>query len=167
MATVCREEEADLVIMGDLIPSDPGGSQYRELLRALAAELGIAERVHFLGWRDDALEVMASCDVFVSASHAEGLPGAVREAMGLGKAIVATDAGGTAEALGDTGFVVPCGDEKVLADKILHLLRCDSLRKSMGQAARIRLRTLFSTDQLAKNYSNLISELYQCKGIRV
>jgi len=167
MATVCREEEADLVIMGDSIPSNPGGSQYRDSLRSLAAELGIADRIHLVGWRDDALDVIAACDVFVSASYGEGLPGAVREAMGLGKAIVATDAGGSAEALGDAGFVVTCGDADALAEKIVCLLRCDSLRKSMGEGARTRFRTLFSTDQLVKSYAGLISELYQCKGIRV
>ena len=69
-------------------------------MEALAADLGIAEQVLFLGQRDDVPDLLAAADLFVLASLFEGLPLVVLEAMALDLPVVATRIGGTSEALG-------------------------------------------------------------------
>ncbi|WP_447005114.1 glycosyltransferase family 4 protein [Saccharothrix isguenensis] len=88
-------------------------------LRAQATRLGLADHVEFLGAVDHAtaLREMAACTVFVNPSWTEGLPTTVLEAAAIGRAIVATDVGGTAEIIDDgvTGSLVPARDPRALA----------------------------------------------------
>jgi len=79
-------------------------------LRALASETGIAERVHFLGFRNDVPDLTAALDVAVLASvDCDASPASVKEAMYLRKPVVVTDIGGLREMVDDavTGRVVP------------------------------------------------------------
>ena len=87
----------------------------RVRLRAQAVSEGVADRVQFTGALShaDALRTMATCDVLASLSTHEGLPHVVLEARALGLVVVATDAGGTVEALGDsTRHVVVEGEDE-------------------------------------------------------
>ncbi len=88
-------------------------------LRAQVARLGLGEHVSFLGAvdHDTALREMAACTVFVNPSWTEGLPTTVLEAAAIGRAVVATDVGGTAEIIDDgvTGRLVPARDPGALA----------------------------------------------------
>jgi glycosyltransferase involved in cell wall biosynthesis len=70
-------------------------------LRALHAQLGLGPRFQFTGYRPDAVRVMSAFDIFCLASHHEGLPIAMLEALTLGLPIVATDVGGIRELIGD------------------------------------------------------------------
>ena len=80
-------------------------------------ELGLRDHVELLGFRPDAVDVMAACDAFTLASAWEGLPVAVMEALALGLPIVATAVGGVAEHLDATcAVLVPPGDPAALAD---------------------------------------------------
>ena len=78
-------------------------------MRALHERLGLGDRVLLLGQRDDAVRVLAACDVFTMASDNEGLPVALMEALALGLPVVATAVGGIPEAVTDgvEGLLVP------------------------------------------------------------
>ena len=102
---------------------------------------GIADRVRFMGHRSDVAEVLSAADIAVLPSlSGEAFPRAVIEAMAMGRPVVATDVGGTREAIveGVTGFVVSPGDAEALADRIGRLAGNEAMRAAMGQAARRR-----------------------------
>lgn len=89
-------------------------------LEALRDAAGLGERFRFLGHRADAPRLVSAFDVFVLASHVEGIPVALMEALVLGVPVVVTDVGGTRELVTDgrEGLVVPPGRPEVLATAI-------------------------------------------------
>ena len=122
------------------------GGAYRRGLEELAAERGVADRVHFLGYRGDAAQVIDQLDVLVLPSWIEGLPLVVLEAMAHGKAVIATPVGGTAELVadGETGLLVPARDAAALAAALARLARDPALRERLGAAGRARVAEHFS-----------------------
>lgn len=119
-------------------------------LRTMADSLGIDRQVNFLGLRKDVPRLLAGAQVFILASHWEGLPLSILEAMQAGLPVVATDVGGVSEALVDreTGFLVSCGDVSALKDRIAQLLEDEALRARMGQAGRRRYDQLFTLERM-------------------
>ena len=113
-------------------------------LHDLAAQLGLGDRFRFLGYRSDAVEVMAGFDVFCLASHHEGLPIALMEALVLGLPVVATRVGGIAEIVTDgrEAILVPPGKPESLADALLALVDDPARRLEMAARARTRGDTL-------------------------
>jgi glycosyltransferase involved in cell wall biosynthesis len=109
-------------------------------LHALHAELGLGDRFRFLGYRDDAVRLMSGLDVFCLASHHEGLPVALMEALALGLPAVATTAGGTPELVTDgvEGLLVPPGRPDRLAEALVAVTTDDARRKDMAGAAALR-----------------------------
>ncbi|MGB8858677.1 MAG: GNAT family N-acetyltransferase [Ilumatobacteraceae bacterium] len=93
-----------------------GQGPLEERVRALHSDLGLGDTVQLLGYRPDAVDVLAAADLFVMASKWEGLPVALMEACALGLACVLTEVGGMPDALGSTGarWVAP-GDSTALA----------------------------------------------------
>ena len=115
-------------------------------IRRLAGEERIRRFVHFAGHRKDAAALVGGSDIFVMPSLArEGLPKAVIEAMAQGVPAVVSDAGGLPElvAAGESGLVVPAGDEKALAGAIRFLAGDRSRRQQIGQRGQDRIRTHF------------------------
>ncbi len=84
-----------------------------------------------LGRRDDVPDLLAAADVVVSASRWEGQPLGLQEALRAGAAIVATDAGGTREVVGDAAVLVAAGDAAAMAGAIERLV--DDLRRTGGR----------------------------------
>jgi glycosyltransferase involved in cell wall biosynthesis len=81
--------------------------------------------------------------------------------MACGLPCVVTDVGDSARVVGDTGMVVPPKNPQALADSILHLLTMDKQKKrELGIAARQRINSLFSIDNIARQYEDLYSNLY-------
>lgn len=112
--------------------------EYADSLPALAAELGVADRVHFTGHRSDATALMASVDVVVHASRKpEPFGLVVAEAQALGRAVIATRTGGPQELIADgrTGVLVAPGDATDLAQGLRRLLASSEARSSLGAAA--------------------------------
>jgi glycosyltransferase involved in cell wall biosynthesis len=113
------------------------------LLRALTAQ---AERtgapVRLLGRREDVADLMAAADVVASAAVWEGQPLAVQEALALGAAVVATDAGGTREVTGDAAVLVPVGDAAALGGAVADVLADEPRRTALRAAATARAATL-------------------------
>ncbi len=112
-------EDAVLVLAGD--------GEDRAATVALAEELGISERVRFLGYRDDLGSLYSAFDVFLLTSANEGAPVVVIEALAAGVPVVATDAGGTASVVdeGETGLLAPVGAVEQLQQSVARL-RTDS-----------------------------------------
>lgn len=107
-------------------------------MRARHEQLDLGDRVLLLGRRDDAVRVLAACDVFTMASDNEGLPVALMEALALGLPVAATAVGGIPGAVTDgvEGLLVPPKDPAALADAIATITADATLRTAMAGAAR-------------------------------
>ena len=132
---------------------------YLAHLRAEAGTLGLSDRMHFLGFRDDVPEVMAAADVIVLPSWSEGLPLAVLEAMACGKPVVATPVGGVGRAVveGVTGVLVPPGEPITLASAIARLLVDPISAAAMGIEGRRRVESRYSLARFTRS----VEELYE------
>ncbi len=104
------------------------------------ARLRLGDGFRLLGAKQDPSAVMAGCDIFVLASHYEGYPIALMEALALSLPIVATAVGGVAQAVspGVEGLLVPPGRPDLLAAAILDLAASPERRRQMASAARAR-----------------------------
>ncbi len=129
-------------------------------LRRHARELGVEARVHFLGYREDLLEVYGALDVFVLPSLSEGFPTVNLEAMASSLPVVTTDVGGAAEAVieGVTGHVVPPGDAGALAAAIARLCDSGESRRAMGCSARREVRARFGHDAMVERVGQVYAE---------
>jgi len=138
--------EALILIAGD-------GSEAADLRRR-SAELGLGDRVRFLGnvSRTDMPGLVASSDVVVLPSLKEATSVAGLEAMACGKPLVGTTVGGLPQIITDgvTGLLVPPADPNALAEAILGLLRDSALRETMGAAARARVEREFAWPAIAR-----------------
>jgi glycosyltransferase involved in cell wall biosynthesis len=107
--------------------------------------LGLAEDVHFLGWRDDIPELLALCNLFVLPSLGEHFGRVLIEAMAMEKAVVATDAGGVPEVVvhGETGLLVPPGQPKEMADAVVDIVKDPARAARLGKAGRKRVEAEF------------------------
>jgi glycosyltransferase involved in cell wall biosynthesis len=130
-------------------------------VRLLTTQLGIADRVRFLGHRDDALELVAGFDVAVLPSDREGCPLAVLEYMALGRAIVATRVGGVPDLVADgaQALLVDRGDSVQLAQAIDRLLADDGLRAALGASARDVQQADFDLDAVVRRIEQLYERL--------
>lgn len=138
--------EVDLVIIGD-------GSE-RSRLQEMAAELGIASRVHFAGWVENPFPTLAEAEVFLLSSAIEGFGNVIVEAMALGLPVVCTDAvGGPSEILegGEHGFLVPIGDDKALAARVAELLRDDQVKQRYVNRSLERARD-FDVEEVSPQF---------------
>ncbi|MDQ1385878.1 MAG: hypothetical protein QOG65_3257 [Actinomycetota bacterium] len=117
-----------------------GQGPMQQALHEQAARLGLGERFRFLGYRSDAIAVMAAFDIFCLASLHEGLPVALMEALVLGIPVVATDVGGTGEIVTDgrEAVLVPAGEPDRLAAALIALVDDPARRREMAAAAHTR-----------------------------
>ena len=140
-----------------------GDGPLREELEGLVRELGLEDKVRFLGFRDreEIPEILVVTDVFVLPSLVEGLPTAVIEAMAAGCPVVATAVAGTPEVVvdGETGFLVPPQDPEALARKMKLLLQDQPLRAKMCLAGTKRVREHFSLEKMVREHEALYREL--------
>lgn len=143
---------ARLVVVGD--------GPLRVELEALAATLGITDRVWLTGRRDDVPDVLPGLDAFVLTSVHEGLPIALLEAMASGVPAVVTPVGGTREMLvdGHDGIFVPCGEPAVLARALARLLADPAERRRIGRAAATAAGR-FSVDRTVARMEDVYSGL--------
>jgi glycosyltransferase involved in cell wall biosynthesis len=128
-------------------------------LRAQHETLGLGDRFTFLGYRSDAVRVMAACDLFCLASRHEGLPVALMEALALGLPVVATDVGGVAEVVtdGDDAVLVPPGRPDRLADA-LSALALDPARRERMAAAALARSELFDAPHAVREIEAVYAE---------
>ncbi len=146
-------DDTHLLIIGD-------GPQY-DLLHRFRSNLQIEDRVHFLGHRPDVAEILPHCECLWLGSEYEGQSNAVMEAMSLGLPVVATDIAGNRDLVvpGETGYLVPVGDRAAFARMTLPLLDDPALAEQLGTAARHRIGSRFSVEQMVSAYAKLYAEL--------
>ena len=115
-----------------------GEGELTETMRARAAELGLAADVFFTGRCERLAELLFVSDVCVLASKAEGFSNAILEYMAAARPVVCTDVGGAREAVreGETGFIVPAGDDASMAERIIALLRDPEHARALGERGR-------------------------------
>lgn len=137
-----------------------GQGPMEDELRRTAHELGLGERFTFLGYRADAGRLLAGADVFAIASHHEGYPVAVMEALAAGLPVVATTVGGMREAVveGVNGILVPPGATADLADAIDSLVADAEVRARMGRASR-DLAGSYDFGRTARRLSDLYADV--------
>lgn len=120
-------------------------------IKSLVARKGLSARVHFLGFRSNALEFMSAFDLLVIPSLHEGIPYTLLEAMALGIPVVATAVGGIPEVLehAETGLLVEPGDSHAIARSIARLIQDESLRRTLSEAAIRSVERDFSRERMA------------------
>ncbi len=125
-------------------------------LKEMASEAGVAGPLRWLGVRRDMPALLDAADGFVLASAWEGMPLALGEAMAMGKPVVATDAGGVRELVGDAGVIVPVKEPDLLARAMLDVMgRQPEERAAMGRAAWARIEDRFTIEAGVRAWERL------------
>jgi L-malate glycosyltransferase len=138
-----------------------GEGELRENLENLAKDLKISENVHFTGRCEIIAELLFISHACVLSSYAEGFSNSILEYMAAARPVVATNVGGASEAIveGETGFLVESNDDKAMAEKILELLKNESLAKEMGEKGKIIAQQKFSLESQLENIKTLYEAL--------
>ena len=133
----------------------------RDALEALALELGLSDRVHFAGWRQEVAPFMARATALVLPSRYEGWPNVLVEAMACGCPVAAADCeSGPREILkgGEYGILVPTDDPSALADGISRLVEDDSLRGRLGSLGKRRAAD-FDVERITGMYIDFVERV--------
>ena len=138
-----------------------GGGRREGEVEQLAADLGLAGRVHFLGQRPDVPDLLAALDIFVLPSHSEGVSLALLEAMGMGLPVIATAVGGLPEVVRHekNGLLIPARDPEALAQALARLLAEPDLAGKLGENARKDVAENFSLERLGREINEIYAEL--------
>jgi glycosyltransferase involved in cell wall biosynthesis len=129
--TMMRHGDATLVFVGD-------GPERPRVLAAIEGA-GLADRVRLTGHVDDVRPLLGAASVLVLASSREGLPRSIMEALAMEVPVVASSARGNAELVDDSGFIVPIGDPRALADAVDVILDGPDEALAMGRRGRARM----------------------------
>jgi glycosyltransferase involved in cell wall biosynthesis len=134
-----------------------------DMLKSLASNLGMENRVRFLGWQSHDLLTghYAWANLFLFPSRHEGMPNAVLEAMASGLPVIASRISGNEELVvdGETGLLVPSEDVDSLRDALRRLILDASLRGRMGVASRRRVEDSYNWESVAQQYALLLERV--------
>jgi len=138
-----------------------GDGPLRSSLEALARDLGIGDRVVFMGARNDVSRQLGMLDVVVIPSHAEGMSNALLEAMAMGRPVVATAVGGNVDVVRDgvTGLLVPACEPAAMAGALADLLADPAMGARLGAAARCWVRQELGLERMLRRYEALYLSL--------
>ncbi len=137
-----------------------GDGELLEPLRRQAADLALGDAIRFLGHREDVAAILRGVDIKVIASHSEGIPLTLFEALAAGCAVVATRVGGVPEVLEDgvDSCLVPAGDPASLAAAIERLIDDPPLRRQIGLSGQARAKR-FNLESAVRAHEALWIEL--------
>lgn len=149
-----------------------GDGHLRGELESLAAQLGMTERVVFLGFRDDVMSLYASLDMVALTSLNEGTPLTLIEAMSNGRPVVSTEVGGVCDLMGrrlasldgcsvwDHGITVPSRDTEAFARAVRYLSERPELRSEMGKRGQAFVHSRLSKERLVRDTETLYMEWF-------
>lgn len=142
-----------------------GGGDAGEL-NDLAINLGVNERVHFLGKRSDVKACLGALDVALLCSESEGFSNSIIEYMQAGLPVVCSDVGGNPEAIthDETGYLYPCGDVAALATYLVKLAESKVLRRSIGDRASKVARERFGMEQMVTEHQRIYQQVIRAEG---
>jgi glycosyltransferase involved in cell wall biosynthesis len=145
-----------------------GDGPDREMLQALAIELGVAHRTHFAGYQVNTWPYYSVMNLFALASAREAFGLVLVEAMLAGLPVIATRVGGIPDVVLEqvTGVLVEPGRPQAIADAIITLRRDSGLRTTMGQNGRQRAIVEFSADRYLHEIDHLYQGLVKSRGVR-
>lgn len=148
-----RLRECDLLLVGQ--------GPLEEALRDQCQRLGIADRVHFAGWRPDIPALLAASRLLVLPSAWEGMPNVVLEAMASRLPVVASDVEGVRELLGPDAAqqVAPYGDSGAFTARVMELVQDPEMAAQVGRQNRRRAEETFSFDRMVEAYQDLWESL--------
>jgi glycosyltransferase involved in cell wall biosynthesis len=158
-ARAAREDERlHFVLVGD--------GPLKEELAAQARQLGIVDRLHMLGERQDARRLVAAFDVAVLTSLSEGLPNTVMEAMSAAVPVIATAVGGTLELItdGQTGYLIPPANVEALVKRLLAVVSNPAESQALAQRGREFISTQFSMRRMVEAVERLYAEMMSRRG---
>jgi glycosyltransferase involved in cell wall biosynthesis len=143
-----------------------GEGELMDEMRALAAELGLARDVLFLGRCERMAELLAISDVCVLSSKSEGFSNSILEYMAAARPVVVTDVGGAREAVveGESGYIVNSGDDAAMAERIGSLLGEPERARAMGQSGRRVVEEKFSEQAQLDDTKALYEQLLRRSG---
>jgi glycosyltransferase involved in cell wall biosynthesis len=138
-----------------------GEGELRDALESQAASLGIADRVRFLGWREDAAALLAAADFVVCPSRQEPLGNVVIEAWAAGIPVVAAASAGPRELIEDgrSGLLVPVEDDAALATAMTRLVTEPDLRARLAEAGRAAYEAEFTEAQVVARYRDFLAKV--------
>ena len=154
-----NHRDAHFVAVGSYFADE---SHYLQKLTSLISDLGLDGKFHLVGYRSNVTDVYRALDVFVLPSMKPEPFGRVTvEAMMQGRAVIATNHGGTVELIEDgvTGMLVPPSDPTALAAAIESLLVDRPMREKMGRAAALYAKQNFGLPGYGSHMRNIINEL--------
>lgn len=135
-----------------------GTGEEQAKIEALVAQLGLTERVHFLGMQRNVHEWMSAADLYVMSSAWEGMPLVLLEAMACERVVVATDCGGITEVLDGCGILVPSKNSSALGLGLVQGLSFSpEVAKERGQLARVRVVQKYSLEAVTDKWLQLYS----------
>jgi len=139
-----------------------GDGSLRPFMERFTQDIGLNEKIRFLGIRRDIPQLMNAADAYVMSSEWEGMPMVLLEASACGLPIVATNVGGNAEIVldGQTGFLVPPKSPEALSQAMLRMMDLpEEVREKMGKQARKHIESNFSLDRIVDCWEALYYEL--------
>ena len=139
-----------------------GGGVKEAELKAMTSDLGLEDRVHFMGVRLDVPDILEQSDIVLLSSHWEGLSLSSLEGMASGRPFIASDVDGLREMVGGAGVLFPHGDDKALAEKIQHLCEHPDEYREVARRCQEKARQ-YDISMTVNKYLDLYKRLCHIK----
>lgn len=138
-----------------------GEGELSDSLRAMASVLGISDSTFFLGRCETIAELLAVSEICVLSSKAEGFSNSILEYMAAARPVVVTEVGGAREVVaeGETGYLVPSGDEALMAERLIALLQDPDRARAMGAKGKREVEEKFSCAAQLSRTESLYDQL--------
>ena len=130
-------------------------------IRLLAKNLNIQNEVEILINPPNIPDILKKCNIYLSTSLYEGLSNSIMEAMVAGIPIIATNVGDNCYLIKDSynGFIVPCGDIKLIVEKLEYLTNSENVRHDLGNNSHLIIENEFAEEKFLENYFKLFSKI--------
>jgi glycosyltransferase involved in cell wall biosynthesis len=158
-AKLSTDQEWKAVLIGD--------GPERSSLLSLGRELGLTDRLIWLGTRDDVEGWLAAMDIFVHTANFEGMPNAVMEAMAMKLPVVASAVDGTRDLIEDgvSGYLVASGNVDAFAERIRELMENPDRARRLGETAHREVLEHFGMVRMIQAYDDLFRSLAHSESV--